>query len=407
MPAAPPRPSLDPLPLPSAIPQGAISAEDGRTADAVSQRLAAHAPLSPMDVAAVQTLCDRYPTQSGLRDLLVAVVVTVANQDRQARLYPAAAVGLRRAISLRPGEIALRLSLVSLLTEAADWAGAEAAARDALGQFPGNADALEALAFALFRQDRNREALEVVKKAVEIRPSPTAEALLARLEKTLDDEHGMTEQRLAHFDVRYDGEAHSDVGREILRELERHYATLTRAFDHEPAATIPVILFTRQAYYDAAGAPAWSGGAYDNFDGRIRIPIMGVSAALTPEMDGTLIHELTHAFIFDISRGVAPRDFHEGVAQYMEGKRLASMLRPDQLTALANGRIAGVGGFYLGALSFAEYLYALRGQGGVNDALQAMGATGNLDESFRRVYGQDYAATQRAWTDRLRQQYGS
>jgi hypothetical protein len=333
--------------------------------------------------------------------------VTVANQDRQDRRHPSAAAGLRRAIGLRPGDVALRLSLVSLLIEAADWTGAEAAARETLSLAPDNPDALEGLAFALFRQDRNREALEVVRKAAEIRPTPTAQALLARLEKSLSDESGMTEQRLAHFDVRYDGEAHSDVGREILRELERHYATLNRAFDHTPTVTIPVILFTRQAYYDAAGAPAWSGGVYDNFDGRIRIPVMGVSAALTPEMDGTLIHELTHAFIHDIGRGIAPRDFHEGVAQYMEGKRLTSMLSPPQVTALANGRMSGVGGFYLGALSFAEYLFAVRGQGGVNDALRAMGETGNLDESFRRVYGQDYTATQRAWADRLRQQYGN
>lgn len=403
----PPPPSQPPLPSPSAIPQGALSADDARAADAVAQRLAVRAPLSTDDLATLQVLCDRYPSQSGLRDLLVAALVAVSNQDRHARRYPSAGAGLRRAIGLRPGDVALRLSLVSLLTEAADWTGAEAVAREALGLDPENADALEGLAFALFRQDRNREALEVVKKALEVRPTPTAEALLARLEKSLNDEGGMTEQRLAHFDVRYDGEAHSDVGREILRELERHYATLARAFDHEPTATIPVILFSRQAYYDAAGAPAWSGGVYDNFDGRIRIPIMGVGVALTPEMDGTLIHELTHAFIYEISRGIAPRDFHEGVAQYMEGKRLVSMLRPQQLTALADGRIPGVGGFYLGALSFAEYLFAVRGQGGVNDVLRAMGETGNLDESFRRVYGQDYAATQRAWMDRLRQQYGS
>ncbi len=230
---------------------------------------------------------------------------------------------------------------------------------------------------------------------------------MARIEKGLADERGMTEQRLAHFDVRYDGEAHADVGREILRGLERHYATLAGTFDHQPKTTIAVILFTQQGYYDAAGAPAWSGGAYDNFDGRIRIPVMGLGADLSPEMDGTLIHELTHAFIYDISHGVAPRNFHEGVAQYMEGKRLASMLDRRELTALADGRLSGVGGFYLGALSFAEYLFGIHGQGGVNDVLRAMGETGNLDEAFRRVYGQDYAATMRAWSDRLRQEYGS
>src|SRR6185503_2734557 len=126
------------------------------------------------------------------------------------------------------------------------------------------------------------------------------------------------------------GQEHEGVGREILRALERHYATLASTLDHQPAASIPVILFSGQAYYDAAGAPAWSGGAYDTLDGRIRIPIGGLTPSLTPDMDGTLIHELTHAFVADRSRGVAPREIQEGLAQYMEGKRLGSALTEEQ-----------------------------------------------------------------------------
>jgi hypothetical protein len=217
----------------------------------------------------------------------------------------------------------------------------------------------------------------------------------------------MTEQQLSHFHVRYDGEAHESVGREILRALERHYATLASALDHQPQATIPVILFTRQGYYDASGAPAWAGGTYDGIDGRIRIPIGGLGAGLTPDIDTTLIHELTHAFVADRTRGIAPRDVHEGLAQYMEGKRVASELNAEQLGWLADGRIPGVMGFYLGALSFVEYLVSHRGMGGMNELLQGMGETGSIDEAFKRVHGQTHRAAQQAWRQRLRQQYGS
>jgi hypothetical protein len=206
--------------------------------------------------------------------------------------------------------------------------------------------------------------------------------------------------------VRYDGEEHQDVGREILRALERHYSTLATTLDHEPTGTIPVILFTSQAYYDASGAPAWSGGVYDLTDGRIRIPVGGLTASLSPEMDETLIHELTHAFVADRTRGVAPREIQEGLAQYMEGKRSEAQLGPEGLRALASDRISGVVGFYVGALSFVEYLMAQRGMGGMNDLLRAMGETGNLDEAFRRVYGQGAQATEQAWRQRLRQQAG-
>jgi hypothetical protein len=124
-------------------------------------------------------------------------------------------------------------------------------------------------------------------------------------------------------------------------------------------------------------------------------------------MDQTLIHEVTHAFIADRSRGVCPRDVHEGLAQHMEGKRLSSELTEEQITALADGRIGGVGGFYLAALSFVEYLIANRGQGGINDLLRLMGETGDVDEAFRQVYGRDYRATKGAWMSRLRQRYGT
>src|SRR6185436_14719070 len=159
------------------------------------------------------------------------------------------------------------------------------------------------------------------------------------------------------------------VGREILRALERHYATLASALDHQPETAVPVILFSRESYYTATGAPAWSGGIYDGTDGRIRIPIRGLDAGLTPDMDNTLVHELTHAFVFDRTRGVAPRDIQEGLAQYMEGKRIASELNTQQLEWLADGRIQGVAGLYLGALSYVEYLVAQRGMGGMNDLL--------------------------------------
>jgi hypothetical protein len=168
-----------------------------------------------------------------------------------------------------------------------------------------------------------------------------------------------------------------------------------------------VILFTREGYYTASGAPAWSGGAFDNIDGRIRIPIGGLTTSLTPDMDETLLHELTHAFIADRTRGAAPRELHEGLAQYMEGKRIDSMLGREQVTALADGRIGGVAGFYLGALAFVEYLIANRGLGGINDLLRAMGESGNVDESFRQVHGTTFRGAQQAWAQRFRQQHGS
>jgi len=232
-------------------------------------------------------------------------------------------------------------------------------------------------------------------------------ALLERIEGGMSAERGMSERHVSHFVVRYDGEEHEAVGREIVRALERHYATLSGLLDYEPVNAISVTLFSREAYYSSTGAPAWAGGHFDNLDGQIRIPIGGLTTSLTPGMDSVLIHELTHAFVADRARMVVPRELQEGLAQYMEGRRLDSMLNRTQMSALADGRIGGVYGFYYSALFFVEQLIATRGLGGINDVLKAMGETGSVDTAFQQVYGMSYHAAFEAALKRLRQQYGS
>ena len=395
------------LPDPSALKGEGMTPADRERIEALLLARRAKAPVSRTDVEEVLGLLRRYPDEKTLVLLAVPVFVTAAEQERSTRHYPEATVLLRRAIVLDPGALPARSALLTVLLESSDWAGAEAAARDILAMAPRDASAWRGLGLALLRQDRNKEAVEALLLSLEVEDDPNTRAMLAHLEKGLKDEKGMSEKQLAHFHVRYDGAEHEDVGREMLRALERHFATLTSVFDHQPAAPIPVILFSQEAYFDAAGAPRWSGGVFNHLDGRIRIPIGGLTSALTPDIDHVLVHELTHAFIADISRSVCPRDVHEGFAQYMEGKRIASQLNAEQIKALADGRIQGVNGFYLTALAFVEHLMGQRGQGGMNDLLRAMGETGNVDTAFERVYGKDHNAMARGFADRMRLQYGS
>jgi hypothetical protein len=397
-----------PPPIEELKPEAAgIPETDRNKATALAQKLNARGAVYAAEIDLAEDLLARFPGEDPLRDLLEGVLLAKAEQERASRLFAQAAAHLQRAAGVQPTQTRARIALVQVMLEAEDWAGAESAARAVLALEPRHRDALLGLGYALMRQDRNAEAADALQAAQDVQADDATRALLARIRKGMDDEKGMTEQQLSHFHVRYDGDTHDAVGREILRALERHYATLTATLDHQPAAAIPVILFTREGYYNASGAPVWSGGIYDGIDGRIRIPIGGLSASLTPDMDGTLIHELTHAFVADRTRGVAPREIQEGLAQYMEGKRLASELTDDQMRAFADGRLGGVGGFYLGALSFVEQLVAERGMGGMNDLLKAMGETGDVDEAFKKVQGRGYAAARSDWMGRLRQQHGS
>lgn len=400
-----------PQTLPSA-PPAKIDAEgipeaDVKAANALAERLQAKAPVSAADIETAEALFARYPKETSLKALAAELLIAAARQEQAQRRFAQAAAHLRRAAGVWPESPRPRLALMDVMLEASDWPAAEAAAREALGLDPRSDDALRGLGYALFRQDRNREAEEALRSSLELKENPWARNLLDSVQKQVADERGMTERKLARFNVRYDGDTHEDVGREILRVLDHHYATLIRVMDHEVNTPIPVILFSQQSYYDATGAPTWSGGQFSHLDGRIRIPIGGLTPSLTSDIDNVLIHELTHAFIADRSGGKAPREVHEGLAQYMEGKRISSLLTEEEARALADGRTQGVTGFYLGALSFVEYLIAQRGQGGMNDVLRAMSETGEVDEAFRRVYGRDYSATKAAWQQRFRQQQGS
>src|SRR5262249_4664516 len=98
---------------------------------------------------------------------------------------------------------------------------------------------------------------------------------------------------------------------------------------------------------------------------------------------------------------------HEGIAQYMSGDRTLEMPDPEQLEAIANGQLRSVHSVYVAALSFVEYLVALRGMGGLNEMLRVAGSTGSIDEAFRQAYGRDYRATKLAWYERLRQQHAT
>jgi hypothetical protein len=397
---APSPPALAPPPLPPDT-----AGLDRQTAARLARLLSVGGPVDPADLQAGEDLYARHGAPA--RPLLEALLLSAAATERGERRYTRAEALLRRASMVAPDSPRPPLALVSVFLDAGDWSGAEAAARVTLGLAPAEGEAVRGLAFALLRQDRRAEATEVLSGFLSAHDDPETRALLERLRRNAAPESGLTEQRLAHFHVRYDGEAHEDVGREILRVLDRHYATLVRTFDYEPRAPIPVILLSRQTYDQATGAPWWSGGLYDSFDGRVRIPIGDLTTALTPDLDGTLLHELTHAFVTDCSQGVAPREIQEGLAQYLEGKRTESLLGEPGLRALADGRLRGVPAFYASSLALVEYLMAQRGQGGINDLLGAMAETGSADQAFERVYGRDFAGLRREWAVRFRQQHGS
>jgi tetratricopeptide (TPR) repeat protein len=356
-----------------------------RLAEAASQ----HAPLTAGDVEWAEALANRYSKEEALQVLREAVLGEAAAQATAERRFLDALTYLRRATSLYPKHRGAYIRLLDVLLKKGDWVEAESVARQALPLDGRHADAAVGLAYALMRQDRNDEAIDLLEQLPAGVSNSTTQLLLARLRKIVAQEKSLAEERQVHFALRYDGTVNEAVGRRVLDVLEEHYSSLAAQLGHQPSDAVPVILLAREQYY--ADAPEWSGGEYDAADGRIRIPIRGLDAEHVPQLSRTLMHELTHVFVTSASGNLAPRDVQEGLAQYMEGRRMATVTRP------ANAKYAEVARDYRAALSFVEFLIDQGGIASLSFALRETGETGNLDKGFLAAYASDYTALRASW----------
>ena len=300
-----------------------------------------------------------------------------------------------------------------------DWAAAEAAARKYDSLAGEKLGISMALAASLHGLGRKPEALAVLDRQVfstcssaaspsDVAACRSAQQLRAALAAPAEaaKEPGRTREALnvdaskvqiqsEKFDIRFDGDSQSGVARDVLFVLDRAYVRLADIYYDRPDRKIPVVLHSSQSYYTATGAPWWSGGQFSSHNGAIQIPIQGLPSTLPRQMEDVLVHELSHAFVDEMSGGLAGSDLQEGLAQYMEGKRIEQELGPAELKRLANSGQKNVLSFYMLSLAVTQQLVQSRGQGMINQLLKAMKETGSEDEGFKKVFGQPGTAIKR------------
>src|SRR5262249_11045920 len=177
------------------------------------------------------------------------------------------------------------------------------------------------LGYVEFANDRSKEAIRAWKKSLELRPDPVVEQYLAKAQREEKVESDFSQRESSHFTLRYEGKQTSEqLRRELIATLESEYDELVRTLGVSPRASIPVILYTEQAFFDVTHAPSWSGAVND---GKLRIPISGVST-MTSDLARVLKHELAHSFVSQVSGGRCPTWLNEGVAQAIEPKSVGS-----------------------------------------------------------------------------------
>ncbi|MGH9512719.1 MAG: peptidase MA family metallohydrolase [Terriglobales bacterium] len=182
-------------------------------------------------------------------------------------------------------------------------------------------DAWAVLGYAQFATDRGKEAIISWKRSLSLRPDARLQEYLQKAERESSVEADYSERETSHFTLRYEGTQTSESLRaELISTLESEYNDLVREFGVAPRNSIPVILYTDQAFFDVTQAPSWSGAVND---GKLRIPVHGITS-VTPELARVLKHELAHSFINQLSEGRCPQWLNEGLAQAMEPKSLSS-----------------------------------------------------------------------------------
>ena len=293
------------------------------------------------------------------------------------------------------------LNLIRAHQKAREWRQAERVARRGLSALPNASKLHLALARALSRQGRDREAAEALRRRLVVRPGDdAARKELARLEKALQSVAGLGHRTSRHFSVRFEGEANDALGKALVEVLEEKYDMLARVLGCEPAREVPVILLPRRTFRSLSTAPEWAGGYYSRSDTRIRIGTRNLSPGFVPlDLERLLTHEVAPAFIHACTRGAVPDDINEGLAQYLSGKRLGYRLDPRR-AAVRDGRMK-VDDFYDSALSFVEYLIERHRQQTLNNLLEHAGKTGSIDEAFHRAFHQTYEETRAEWLKSL------
>jgi tetratricopeptide (TPR) repeat protein len=349
----------------------------------------------------------------------VAVAFYIAGrQEFQTGDYAQARRDFERALYYDRENPAILSFYAALLVKTGNGREAVSYAQRAVRLAPDSADALAVLGYAQFAADRLKDAAASWRSSLRLRPDQTVAQLLERAEREAAAESHYQERSSTHFVLRYEGGDGSDeFRRQILSTLEAAYRDLALAFQSEARASLEVVLYTREKFFDVTRAPTWIGALND---GKIRIPLRGLDS-VTPDLARILKHELAHSFIHQLSMGRCPGWLNEGLAQALEprslgasGRALAALYGRGQeipLNALEAGFSSLTGPearlAYDESLATVEYLESQYGMSEVVRLLQKLGQGESLESALGSTVHLSYGKLEKETGAHLIERYGS
>lgn len=325
----------------------------------------------------------------------------------------------RQALVFAPDNTGLLLNLAVLQLRQSQFTAAleplEHARRVTPDSSPVAADIAKLEGWAYSGANKLERAIEEWKRSEKLHPDPEVEQALEKAQRDKSEEESYREGETAHFDLKYYGGANPELAHAILHALEDDFRDLESQLDYTPPESIGVILYTEQAFGDITRAPGWVGALND---GRLRIPVQGLTG-VTPDLAHVLKHELTHSFVGQKSHGRAPTWLQEGIAQYMEGRRSASVAAA-LVDRVAQGGMPGLGtleGSWMGlpensaSLAYAWSLAVVESivqQGGASDLsrlLDRLATAPSAESACREALHSDYAELEQQAVVYLKRDY--
>jgi hypothetical protein len=340
-----------------------------------------------------------------------APFLATAQQEMKQGRTEAAMQAVRKGLSALPADPQLALYYGVLLVRAERYQEAREWCARATVSVPAWPQAWKYLGFAEYAADRTDDAVRSWRKSLSLAPDAEVQKALARAERELAAEAGHQQLSSSHFTLRFEGrQVPPEFRRAILEELERHYARLERELGISLREPVPVILYTERAFQQVTQAPSWAAAVND---GRVRIGIQGLSA-ISSEFSSTLMHEMTHSFVWAKTHGRCPRWLDEGLAQFFEGRsakgdsRLLQLWREGKRVPLKSleGSFGDLGPVlasvaYWQSLAAVQFLAERWGLWDVVRLLDRLAAGTPPEAALRAVYQLDYAGLEEGLSQSL------
>ena len=355
--------------------------------------------------------------QTGDSELAATAYFLAGKNESDHGNFPSAKRYYESALRFQPDNSTLLIYYAATLMRTGHAAEALSYAQHAASIAHDSPDAIAMLGFAQFASDHTPDAIRSWKRSLTLRPDATVSEYLARAERESNAESEFSQRESSHFNLHFEGKDTSEAfRRDLLATLDSEYDDLVRDLGYSPHNTIPVTLYTQQAFFDVTRAPSWSGAIND---GKLRIPVSGVNS-VTPALARMLKHELAHSFVSQMSSNRCPTWLNEGIAQIEEGKSSASYGHQlAQLFAAGNeipfnvleGSFMSFSGpeataAYAESLAAAEYIRDAYGMGEISRILERLLKGSSTEAALRATVHADYRQLRDEVTRSLKARYG-